>query len=202
MISVIIPAYNVNQYIDKCISSVVNQTEKNLEIIIINDGSNDGTDLKCQQWADMDKRIILINQSNQGQGSARNVGVMNACGDYILFLDADDYLDTNAVEKLSENLKITNADIIIFDYTIVDFDQTNIKIKQTWDSDVTEDKLINSSTFLWDKLFKKNIFIENKICLNNEYGEDLEVVYYILAQNYKVVKLDEYLYSHILNDSR
>jgi len=137
MISVIIPAYNVNQYIDKCISSVVNQTEKNLEIIIINDGSNDGTDLKCQQWADMDKRIILINQSNQGQGSARNVGVMNACGDYILFLDADDYLDTNAVEKLSENLKITNADIIIFDYTIVDFDQTNIKIKQTWDSDVT-----------------------------------------------------------------
>ena len=93
IISVIIPVYNVENYIEKCLNSIVNQTYNNLEIIIIDDGSTDNSIAIAEKIAENDKRIRIISQVNQGVSSARNLGLDNASGEYILFIDSDDWLD-------------------------------------------------------------------------------------------------------------
>lgn len=116
MISVIIPAYNVEKYIDKCLESVVNQTFKDIEIILINDGSTDKTDEKCLKWANRDKRIIFINKLNEGQGTTRNLGINIASREYIIFVDSDDWLELNALEEIYNYITKNNADVCLFDY--------------------------------------------------------------------------------------
>ena len=93
-ISVVIPAYNVQKYLSACLDSVINQTYHNLEIIVINDGSTDSTGTICDDYARKDTRIKVIHQENQGLSGARNTGLNNCTGDYIFFLDSDDYLNS------------------------------------------------------------------------------------------------------------
>lgn len=95
-ISVIITIYNMEQYLDKCIQSVINQTYKNLEIILINDGSTDKSLNICKKYAISDNRVVLVNKNNEGLVKARISGIKQAVGDYITFVDADDWLDSNA----------------------------------------------------------------------------------------------------------
>ena len=85
IISIIVPIYNTRRYIDKCVESIVNQTYKNIEIILVDDGSTDGSDKKCDEWKEKDKRIKVIHKENEGASSARNVGIENAKGKYIAF---------------------------------------------------------------------------------------------------------------------
>ena len=92
-ISIIIPVYKVEKYLDKCVESVVNQTYKNLEIILVDDGSPDNCPKMCDEWAEKDKRIKVIHKENGGLSDARNFGIEKATGDYLMFLDSDDYLD-------------------------------------------------------------------------------------------------------------
>ena len=92
IISIIVPIYNTRRYIDKCVESIVNQTYKNIEIILVDDGSTDGSDKKCDEWKEKDKRIKVIHKENEGASSARNVGIENAKGKYIAFIDSDDYI--------------------------------------------------------------------------------------------------------------
>ena len=110
LISVIIPAYNAGQYFNHCIESIVNQTYKNLEIIIIDDGSTDDTPKLCDEWAEKDSRIIVIHKKNGGASSARNSGLDSATGEYITFVDADDYLDLDMYEIMLNELIENNAD--------------------------------------------------------------------------------------------
>ncbi len=114
MISVIIPVYNVEKYLDTCITSVVNQTYTNLEIILINDGSTDSSGDICNNWAKIDKRIIVEHKKNGGLADARNKGLDIASGEYIFFLDSDDWLDLNALEILVSQIENTDIDMIIF----------------------------------------------------------------------------------------
>jgi glycosyltransferase involved in cell wall biosynthesis len=115
LISIIIPVYNVEKYIDQCIASIVNQTYSILELILINDGSTDGTFDKLKAWELRDNRIKLINQTNAGVSKARNIGIDHSTGDYIMFVDSDDWLNDNAikfcVDALNENM---NIDLILF----------------------------------------------------------------------------------------
>lgn len=103
-ISIIIPVYNASKTIKKCIESLINQTYKNLEIIIINDGSIDETHKICEEYMERDKRVIYIDNKNHGVSYTRNYGVKKATGDYITFVDSDDYLDLNCYEKLAKHL--------------------------------------------------------------------------------------------------
>lgn len=115
LFSVIIPIYNVESYIEKCINGVIGQDYKNIEIILINDGSKDNSQLICEKKSKEDSRIRLINKQNGGLSSARNVGLDNATGDYILFLDGDDYWDDKeALSKINRSLQNTKADIVTF----------------------------------------------------------------------------------------
>ena len=114
-ISIIVPVYNVEKYLDRCINSLVNQTYNNIEIILVDDKSPDNSPELCNKWAKKDSRIKVIHkEKNEGLGFARNTGIENATGDYITFVDSDDYLANNAVEKALEAIINTNADIAIY----------------------------------------------------------------------------------------
>lgn len=111
-ISVIIPVYKVEKYLDRCLESVVNQTYSNLEIILVDDGSPDRCGEMCDQWAEKDPRITVIHKKNGGLGFARNSGLEVATGDYIAFVDSDDYLDVKMYEKLMKQAEATDSDIV------------------------------------------------------------------------------------------
>ena len=122
LVSIIIPVYNTEIFLDKCIKSVIGQTYNNIEIIIVNDGSTDNSIKIIKKYANNDKRIMLINQSNQGVSKARNEGIKKAKGKYILFVDGDDYIEPNAVELSLQRIKEYNVDVIKFNVNIYDKD--------------------------------------------------------------------------------
>ena len=119
LVSVVLPIYNVEKYLDRCIESVVNQTYKNLEIILVDDGSPDGCPKKCEDWAKRDKRIKVIHKENAGLGYARNTGIESASGEYICFFDSDDYIAIDTIEKTYKTAKKENADVVIFGFSTV-----------------------------------------------------------------------------------
>ena len=106
MISVIVPVYNVEKYLDNCVESIVNQTYKDLEIILVDDGSPDNCPAMCDEWAKKDSRIRVIHKENGGVSSARNIGLDNVTGEYIGFVDSDDYLESNMYELLLQLIVI------------------------------------------------------------------------------------------------
>ncbi len=114
-ISIVIPVYNVEKYLHQCLKSVINQTYKNLEIICINDGSKDNSLNILNEYLKKDNRIIIVNQKNSGVSSARNKGIRLSTGDFISFIDSDDYLDLNVYEKCVQRIIRDNSDIIIFE---------------------------------------------------------------------------------------
>lgn len=116
LVSIIIPIYNVEKYLDRCIMSIVQQTYRNLEVILVDDGSPDRCPEICDIWAKKDKRISVIHQPNGGVSTARNSGLRRATGEFILQVDSDDYLAPYAVEHLMRAMMDKNADIVIFDY--------------------------------------------------------------------------------------
>lgn len=113
LISVVVPVYNVKSYLSSCIESVLNQTYQNFEIILVNDGSTDGSTEICHEYVQKDIRVILIEQSNQGVSAARNIALQKAQGEYITFLDSDDMLSFNALEIMMDNILKNQADICI-----------------------------------------------------------------------------------------
>ena len=117
IISVIIPIYNVERYLDKCIRSVVDQTYKNLEIILVDDESPDQCGTICDKWAEKDKRIRVIHKTNGGLSDARNAGTDATEGDWIFYLDSDDYLEKNALETVVNIQKEYQSDIVVGNYS-------------------------------------------------------------------------------------
>lgn len=117
LVSVIIPVYKVEQYLDECVASVVNQTYRNLEIILVDDGSPDACPAMCDAWAEKDSRIKVIHKENGGAADSRNVGLAGAAGAWVLFLDSDDYYKSaDVIAKLVETAANENSDIVCFNY--------------------------------------------------------------------------------------
>ena len=113
-LSVIIPIYNVEKYLDRCIKSICNQTYENLEIILVDDGSTDGSPEMCDQYVEKDKRIKVIHKQNGGLSDARNVGLEYATGQYIFFCDSDDYVERDLISECMESISKDSIDILIF----------------------------------------------------------------------------------------
>ncbi|MBR1540013.1 MAG: glycosyltransferase [Clostridia bacterium] len=120
LISIIVPVYKVEKYLDKCINSIVSQTYKNLEVILVDDGSPDSCGKMCDEWTQKDTRIKVIHKENGGLSDARNFGLDCAKGKYIQFVDSDDYIEKDMIEFLYKNLKENNADISICSNYMVD----------------------------------------------------------------------------------
>ncbi len=115
LISVIIPIYNVEEYLRECIDSVLNQTYQNFEIILVDDGSTDSSGTICDEYVDKDDRVSVVHQKNAGPSKTRNTGLENATGKYIYFLDSDDYIEKNALELLINTAESNDADLVFFD---------------------------------------------------------------------------------------
>jgi glycosyltransferase involved in cell wall biosynthesis len=113
LISVIVPVYNVEQYLDKCLESIVNQTYRNLEILLVDDGSPDNCPTMCDEWADKDLRVKVIHKKNGGLSSARNTGLDHCSGEYVGFIDSDDWIDLRFFETLYTNLEEDGSDISV-----------------------------------------------------------------------------------------
>ena len=114
LVTVVLPIYNVEKYLDRCMKSIVNQTYRNLEIILVDDGSPDHCPEICDRWAETDNRIRVIHKENAGLGMARNTGIENASGEYICLFDSDDYVALDLVEKAYTLAQESQADIVIF----------------------------------------------------------------------------------------
>ena len=125
LVSIVVPVYNVDKYLDKCVNSIINQKYKNLEIILVDDGSTDESGKKCDLWAEKDNRIRVIHKENGGLSDARNVGIDNSKGYYISFIDSDDFIENDMIEVLLKEIKENNCDISICGYykTYVDKDE-------------------------------------------------------------------------------
>lgn len=180
LISVIIPVYNVENYLKKCLESVINQTYKNLEIILINDGSNDNSKDICDEYSQKDSRIIVVHKHNEGVSVARNTGLDIAKGEYIGFLDADDYIEEDMYEFLLDNAIKDNADISSCSYNKVFSDRIEEGIGFNkyliLDSSEAIEKTINKDILfpsVWLKLFKKecikNVRFDPTIKISEDY---------------------------------
>ena len=168
MISVIVPIYNVEKYLNRCIDSIVTQTYKKLEIILVNDGSTDNCPQICDEWAKKENRIRVIHKKNGGLSDARNVGVKNATGEYISFVDSDDWLAKDVYQKLIDNIQLTEADIVACGVEMV-WEEDNHSKKLTLDGDWILEKeealiAIIDETILkqpvWYKLYRRNVISE------------------------------------------
>ena len=189
LISVIIPVYNVENYISRCLTSVVKQTYTNLEIILVNDGSTDNSEMICKKFEKDDLRIHYIKQSNMGLSAARNTGIKNANGKYLIFIDSDDYVNVHFVEDLYSAVVNSNADVAVCDFKKVDdrsedIYNKEISIVEKFD-DYKFDNLYNDkstvTTVAWNKIYKKEIF-DNIRYPNGRIHEDEYVITYILEQ--------------------
>lgn len=120
VVSIIVPIYNVEKYLNRCLNTIINQTYSNLEIILVDDGSPDNCPIICDEWAKKDKRIKVIHKLNQGLGMARNSGLKIATGEYVLFIDSDDYIDLTTVDKCLNNILKHNSQIVIYGINKVD----------------------------------------------------------------------------------
>ena len=119
-VSIIIPVYNMEDWVESGIKCITEQTYENLEIIIIDDGSKDGSYMKCLAEADKDRRIAVFGKNNEGPGAARNLALRKATGDYIYFFDIDDYLEKNAIEKFVHYMENENTDLVVCSFSMFD----------------------------------------------------------------------------------
>lgn len=163
-VSVIVPVYNSHNYLSKCIDSLVNQTLKNIEIILVNDGSTDDSLSIMEKYKQKFNNIKIINKKNGGQSSARNLGLTKASGEYILYIDSDDYIDVKMCEKMYNKAKMNNSDIVLCDYYIVECNKKNrVTIIE---DDADNNNISNQQYFLtppapWNKLFKREFLQKN-----------------------------------------
>lgn len=194
-ISVIVPVYNVEKYLNKCINSILNQTFKDFELIIIDDGSSDKSGLICDEYEKKDKRIKVIHQENKGLSAARNIGIDLAIGDYITFIDSDDYIDENYLCIFYSVISKNNADIVMGGNIIVNEDiTTSDSLNKKYSFEIIEKretykKMMNNETITfsaWAKLYKSNLIKKIKYPIG-KYYEDVYVINDIIECADKII---------------
>lgn len=203
-ISIIIPVYNISTYLDSAIESVVYQTYKNIEIILIDDGSTDDSSSICDKWARKDKRVKCIHQKNSGVSVARNIGFENSTGDYILFVDGDDEIAADMCEKMVTKLRDDRADMCYCGYlnifhneTVQVIPENKILVK----NDIIRELITEVSFFtaIWNKLFCRTVLIDSKgnfipFSRGIYVGEDALWLSKVLKNAERVTSLPESLY--------
>ena len=179
LVSIIVPIYNVDKYLEECIESLKNQTYKNLEIILINDGSTDNSEQICRKEEKQDNRIVFINKKNGGAASAKNEGLKVVKGDYIAFVDSDDFIEADMIEYMVNTIKKYNSDIVQCSFTNLyknteKFKQDKIIEQNIGSKDFLELFLTKwDSSLFWNKLFKRevieNVFFKEGRCIDDEF---------------------------------
>ena len=201
-ISIIVPIYNAEKYLNKCIDSIINQTKKELEIILINDGSTDNSETIIKKYDD--KRIKYFKNKNQGIGKTRNFGIDKATGKYIIFLDSDDFLELNACEKMYEKAEKEKLDIVVCDYYRY-FDngkQEEVKLPDFKNSSLKENpNIISEHLSPWAKIYKTDLIKKNNIkFVENLKYEDAPFVIEALDCAKKIGKINSPLNYYVIHE--
>lgn len=186
LISVIIPVYNGEKYIKKCLESVINQTYNNIEIIVVDDGSTDKTSEIIKKIANKDKRIVHIKSMNHGVSTARNLGIKKAKGEYLTFVDSDDTIQSNYVAYLYEIIKNNDCEIALTRYPNKIIENHEYAIDNKNDDAIVLNGILAAKEMLsykivissWNKMYKRKMITDNKIFFNKElsYGEGFDFV--------------------------
>jgi len=203
LISIIIPVYKVEKYLEKCIESVLKQTYTNLQIILVDDGSPDNCGKTCDEYAKKDSRIEVIHKVNGGLSDARNVGIIKAKGKYIGFVDSDDYIKEDMYEILLNLIIEYNADVSICNlYDVIDGKEyirnKENGIQEYSRLDILKEVLLdkNIQSYAWNKLYKKELFDEIKYPIGKKY-EDIGTTFYLFEKCNKIVVTSEPEYYYL-----
>ena len=178
-VSVIVPVYNVEKYITRCLTSLINQTLDDLQIIVVNDGSQDGSEQIIKQFKRNYNNIIYVTKENGGLSSARNFGLIYATGEYIAFLDSDDYVDRTTYQKMYEKAKEKNSDYVECDFIWQYPDRQKIDTGYRYKD--KKEMFEKARVVAWNKLIKREIIIDNKLefPMGLNY-EDIEFFYKLI----------------------
>lgn len=211
-ISIVVPVYNVENYLRKCLDSILNQTYKNIEIILIDDGSKDSSGNICDEYALKSEKIKVIHKENAGLSATRNLGIEVSTGDYIAFIDSDDYITEDYCEMLYNTLKETNADIACGAYKVVRTDESVI-IDSSVDSGLSQNEVVEYEgieimreflcqktfkNFVWNKLFKKSVVCSFQVGINYE---DIVFGFNVLSTINKVTYINRNCYFYLKRNS-
>lgn len=205
LISIIVPVYNVERFLRCCLDSIIKQTYKNIEIILINDGSTDKSGEICDIYAQKDSRIILIHQQNKGLSAVKNIGIEKSSGDYLMFIDSDDYIAPEMCEKLLNAAIKNDSEMVLCNFTYVDEENNEIDVEGAY-KEVSEavtdgrgflkslcDTYNVSYVVSWNKLYKKTIF-ENIRYVENQLEEDEAAIHHIAHACKKIAFISESYY--------
>jgi glycosyltransferase involved in cell wall biosynthesis len=210
LISVIVPVYNVEKYLEKCVNSIINQTYNNLEIILVDDGSKDNSGKLCDEFSKKDFRIKVIHKENGGLSDARNAGLEVASGEYISFIDSDDFIDLDFYEYLYLLQKENNADIAecnfikVYEEKIDTFEFPRKKEEAILKTDGVgalflfmsdDDEISTNSVVVWNKLYKKKLFDNIRFPVGKTH-EDQFTTYKILAEAKSFVTSNQIKYGY------
>lgn len=208
LVSVVVPIYNVKDFLEECIISITTQSYRNIEIILVDDGSTDGSSELCNMLLKDDNRIRVIHKKNGGLSDARNVGLKNSNGKYVIFIDSDDVIKSPMIEKLVDKIESKNADVAacgfctFSDYKEIDnnqnFDNSYICKKGAEVVKALYKGEYQSIAFVaWNKLYKKKLFMDNEIIYPvGRLYEDTFTTYKLLYNSNKVVLLTEPFYMY------
>lgn len=201
IISIIVPVYNVEKYLCQCVQSILDQTFQNIEIILVNDGSTDMSASICNEFKEKDHRIVVINKENGGLSDARNVGIKVAKGRYIAFVDSDDFVHKEMLNKLYQRITIDGSDMAVCGYIQY---YNNVKRSEQYiygrdevisparffDSILSNEKIGN---YAWNKLYKKELFAEITFPKGKAF-EDINTTYKLVLLSDKISIINEALY--------
>lgn len=207
LVSVIVPIYNQEQYLEKCVKSILNQTYENLQIILVNDGSSDRSLELCLHFAEEDKRCNIVNKENEGLSSARNAGLDVATGDYVTFVDSDDYLEPEALKQMVFGAMEQLVDIVCMNWYSVSYDYTkkdksNFIKKEFIGTAITGKDYLKGvckrefSDSVWAKLFKKEMIKNYKFSLGKLNEDFLFLSEMLMKQQIKVGFIEYYGYCY------
>ena len=206
LISVIVPVYNCEQYLERCLQSLSAQTWPNLEIVLINNGSTDGSGTILRRYAEADSRFVLYSQENRGINGSRNRGLMESHGEFVGFVDADDYVHPRMYEILALNMLTSGSDVAICDYAM---------IYSTWEkhhilalnNEVADADAISSTTLylryfgrdpvVWNKLYRAAVIRKNNLSFEVGHGEDLLFHLRLIPHLHRICTVSDDLYCYV-----
>ena len=219
MISIIVPIYNVENYVNKCIESIINQTHKNIEIILVDDGSPDNCASICDQYAKEDSRVNVVHQENKGLIEARKSGLRAATGDYVCFVDGDDWIEEDMYEHIASQIEKYSPDCVItqFYYSYPDKEEKSsycfdkeFYSREELENEVFPIMLFNGSYYsfgvypnCWTKVFKRELLEKHLYSVDSRIrmGEDIAFTYPCLMECQSVAFVDKALYHYRINYS-
>lgn len=207
LISVVVPIYNVEKFLRKCVESIIKQSYRNIEIILVDDGSTDECPAICDEYKKVDQRVRVIHKKNGGLSDARNIGIDVAKGEYLVLIDSDDYIHKDMIKKLYETIIKDGSDLAICNYKVVDEDES---ILETSKRERRNESVIGEKEFweeyynnqngyyivAWNKLYKKSLFLKERYDVGKIHEDEL-ICHRIIAQCEKISCLEEQLYFYL-----